>query len=104
MSEVEKAWKEWHTENSHIDDCSDSFPDELAKTGFVAGYARGRADAMELPEVCWDELEKGKWYLGRNILLSKWEVFQHGDVSDVAIQFAPEQFSFRGPLRFGEGK
>ena len=71
---------------------------------FHLGYTRGRADAMELPEVRAEELVMGEWYLGKNILINKWDVFQHDQNTAFTIQYAVEQFSFRGPLPLGGGE
>ena len=99
MSNAEQAWKKaW-------DECLKKAAEgdyQVDHGSFMDGYKAGRADAWQLPEVRADELVMEEWYLGKNILINKWEVFQHDQNTEAAIQFAPEQFSFRGPLPLGD--
>ena len=114
---------EWEIHKGKTGIRSDS-GSEAFRFGFLAGYARGRADAMELPEVRAEELEEGKLYVGLTknnqrrpvyrgditgcvydeILEVQADILQFGFVGFYGPVPSLEQFSFRGPLRVGEGK
>ena len=98
MSNAEQAWKEYQEFTK-----ANGF-DEPHEQSFMAGFIAGVGDAMELPEVRAEELVMGEWYLGKNILINKWDVFQHDQNTAFTIQYAVEQFSFRGPLPLGGGE
>lgn len=82
------------------------------RRGFDDGYDRGRADAMELPQVRAEELVLGKSYEAINkdgesrccfagmMKGGKTYVFFCGNPNE----HLADEFSFRGPLRFREGK
>ena len=101
---ADEAWREWA--QTHALD--NSIPPTCFRSGFALGYARGRADAQELPEVRAEELVDGQWYWA-------WEISEES--KPVAVKAAGQNVcvgrfkeskiyyrAFRGPLRVGEGK
>ena len=98
---IEKAWEEAEIP---IDCVLGENKWAVMKNGFRYGFLAGRADALDLPDVRAEELVMGEWYLGKNILINKWDVFQHDQNTAFTIQYAVEQFSFRGPLPLGGGE
>ena len=98
MSNAEEAWKE------------SGMQGELTKRFFLAGYARGQADALVLPEVRAEELEEGKYYLGLH-KHEGWHVCWKNSAEEIVEGMifyrhgqSPSFTSFRGPLQMGDWK
>ena len=91
---AQKAHKAWWEKCCH-DDADVSYED-----AFLAGYTRGRADAMEMPEVRAEDLVRGEAYLMRSVGAREWSFYRCEKVG----AFIGSKVCFRGPLRFGEGK
>lgn len=104
MSKADDAWKKaW-------DECLKKAAEgdyQVDHGSFMDGYEAGRADALVLPEVRAEELERGRVYQAfRN---GKWILVEMG-VSDL-FDFECHEWlsiceysSFRGPLPLGGGK
>ena len=117
MSNAEQAWKEWSKERVEQRDLLfySTSAQAFMQYGFLAGYARGRADAQELPEVRAEELVVGEIYRYRGI--SSWfpvrviamfeecvRLEEFGVHGYADIPFKSSQNKFRGPLPLGGGE
>lgn len=95
---IKKAWEDWLHQPGYFS----------TKEAFEGGYARGRADALVLPEVRAEELEDLKYYwIVRPDGFRVIDCWTHYDCIGFGNLFPdgiPDGCRIFGPLQMGEGK